>query len=557
VVFEYELPLEGGRRPDVVVLTGGSLAVLEFKSVGVPRPADLDQVRRYSADLSEYHEASHGRRATPILVLPHGPRSSSRIAAVVVAHPEELPAHLLEAADSGALDLKKWLEAPYRPLPTLVAAARQLFLHKPLPHVKRALAARIPETIELIQGLVAKAQTEGSRLLVFLSGVPGSGKTLVGLRLVYERSNRDGTATFLSGNGPLVAVLQDALESRAFVRDLHGYIRTYGINQRTPNESVLVFDEAQRAWDEGYMETKRGVVRSEPELLLDIGERIPEWSALVGLVGEGQHIHSGEEGGMPAWRQAVAAKHRRHRWAIHCSPRAKADFEGLAVESHEDLDLTVSLRTRLAEQLHQWVGLLIEGSLPLAARQAVWVQANAYPMYVTRDLDEARGYVRQRYGENEEKRYGLLASSHAKLLPEFGIDNGFMATSRLNIAKWFNAPPSDARSCCALAQPVTEFGCQGLELDMPILCWGEDLRWVGTEWELRPAKRRYPQQDPKAILRNTYRVLLTRGRDGEVVFVPPAPELDLTEHALLAAGLKPLEAFEDELAEAAGTSGAS
>ncbi len=151
------------------------------------------------------------------------------------------------------------------------------------------------------------AARSGSRAFALVTGVPGAGKTLVGLRLVYERSEEVGTATFLSGNGPLVQVLQDALQSRVFVRDLHAYIKTYALNLRMkqPDEHVVVFDEAQRAWDARYMHTKKGVERSEPELLISIGERMDGWAVFVGLVGEGQEIHSGEEAGIAQWSAAL------------------------------------------------------------------------------------------------------------------------------------------------------------------------------------------------------------------------------------------------------------
>jgi hypothetical protein len=187
------------------------------------------------------------------------------------------------------------------------------------------------------------------------------------------------------------------------------------------------------------------------------------------------------------------------------------------------------------------VRLLLNGSIALAARRAVHIQTDAYPMYVTRDLNEAKAYVRARYAGEDGKRYGLVASSHAKCLSRFGVDNSYRATARtLNVAAWYNAPPDDPRSSCALAQPVTQFGCQGLELDLAIVCWGEDMRWEGGGWRLTPVRPHYPQDDPETLLRNAYRVLLTRGRDGLVVFVPPLPLLDETEHILLAAGLKPI-----------------
>jgi hypothetical protein len=544
VVFEYELPLEGGRRPDVVVLAGAALVVLEFKSSALPTPADVDQVTAYVRDLVDYQEASHQMTPHAILVMTGAAPGLAHVYRdeVVIIAPEALDRYLFNAADGAQVDVVEWVRAPYHPLPTLVEAARRIFRNEPLPHVKRALAAGIPETVELLGRLVEQAAGDGGRFLAFVTGVPGSGKTLVGLRLVYERSSELGRATFLSGNGPLVAVLQDALRSRVFVKDLHAFIRTYGINQSTkaPPEHVLVFDEAQRAWDRAYHRAKRQVDASEPDLLVRIGERVAGWSALVGLVGEGQEIHSGEEAGIVQWRQAASAPNATEDWLVHCPPKLADTFAGLPAMTHERLDLTVSLRSRRAERLHDWVQHLVNGSIPVAARQAQRMWAQAYPMYVTRDLDDARTYVRLRFAGEDDKRFGLLASSHAKNLSRYGVDNGFMDTSRMNIAKWYNAPPDDPASSCALSQPVTEFGCQGLELDLPILCWGDDAQWRSGGWDLRPVRRRYPEEDARQLLVNTYRVLLTRGRDALVVWLPPAAVLDETENILIAAGLKPI-----------------
>lgn len=546
VVFEYELPLEGGRRPDVVVLAGETIVVLEFKERPHHYAAHFDQVDAYARDLAEYHEASHGRRVVPVLVFRDaGPVAGTRDG-TILTDPDGIDQYLMANASKGSIDLQEWLDSAYVPLPTLVEAARQIFRHEPLPHVKRAVEADIPGTLELIDRLIASTEGEGTRALVFVTGVPGSGKTLLGLRVVYERPAAQGRAIFLSGNGPLVRVLQDALSGRngrrsagrAFVRDLHQFIKTYGMGTKTPREHVIVFDEAQRAWDGGYMETKRGVTRSEPDLLVEAGARVEEWALLLGLVGEGQEIHSGEEGGLAQWREAAKDG---VRWRIYCPPRVADDFSGLDVVTHERLDLDVSLRSRRLEQHHTWVRLLLEGSLALAARQATRVSAtDGWAMYVTRDLDEAKRYLRSRYAEEPGKRYGLVASSHARNLAAHGVRNSFLDTRTVKEDRWFNAEEDGPLSSNALEVPVTEFGCQGLELDMPIVCWGTDYRWDGRRWEAKAVRRKYPLADPEQIVRNAYRVLLTRGRDGFVVFLSSDEELEQTEHALLASGIRPL-----------------
>ena len=300
------------------------------------------------------------------------------------------------------------------------------------------------------------------------------------------------------------------------------------------------------------MHHKRGVNKSEPELLVEIAERIPDWAVLVGLIGEGQEIYSGEEAGIAQWRDAVLSSSAV--WAVHASSNVGDYFAGCEVKTHDELDLTASLRSRRAQELHDWVSHVLTGNLPLAARLAARIGANraGFPMYLTRDLGEAKTYARHRYAEEPDKRYGLMVAAHAKAPRRYGVDNHFMAMTRMKLGPWFNAQPDDPLSCCQLVSPVTEFQVQGLEVDLPIVCWGEDFLWTGRDWRVRPARARYPQRDPQQLLTNAYRVLLTRGRDGLLVFLPSEEAFDLTEHALLAAGLKPLEDAEDEVRAAVG-----
>ncbi len=355
-------------------------------------------------------------------------------------------------------------------------------------------------------------------------------------------------------------VLQDALQSRVFVRDLHAFIKSYGLGERSPAEHAIVFDEAQRAWDAEFMLEKRGVFRSEPDLLAEVCDQLPEWGVLVGLVGHGQEIYSGEEGGIQQWRDAILARPDSKRWTVHCPATLKHGFDGLVVEVHEEFDLTKTLRSHRAENLHEWVGHLLAGSLALAARLAARIDRDdqRYPMYVTRSLDEAKAYVASRYSDDPEARYGLLVAAHAKVPRRYGVDNHFMAMKQMKVGRWFNATPDDPLSCCSLQLPATEFQVQGLELDLPILCWGEDFLWDGENWQLRPAHAKFRQTHPDELLRNAYRVLLTRGRDGLIVFVPAESEFDLTEVALLAAGVRPLESGSEfaqrlrDLADGAG-----
>lgn len=550
IVLEYELPFEGGRRPDAVILAGGAMVVIEFKQSNRPTQSGLDQVAAYSRDLVDYHSASAGIPCTPVLCITRAGFISGDFDPVLVAGREELGGFLAELQQSGTIDLEAWLKGDYEPLPTLVAAARRIFREEPLPHVKSAISSGIPDTLALLARIASEAEERGERHLVFVDGVPGSGKTLVGLRLIYELPAIKGRGILLSGNGPLVAVLQHALKSSIFVRDLHKYIDSYGLRGRAPKEHLVVFDEAQRAWDKGYMHYKRQVLRSEPELLLSAGDRLPGWAVFVGLVGTGQEIHVGEEGGIEQWRDAAVGA--EEGWIVHTSERLSSFFGEIPVEVHKELSLTASLRSHRAEHLHEWVDRLLQGNIPMARAVASRLEKTreGFDLYVTRSLEDAKEYARLRYIDDPIRTYGLLAPSRAKTPARYGIDNGFQALKNMKLGPWFNADREDPHSAMRLEVPVTEFQVQGLEIDLPIFCWGEDYLWSGTTWERRPARTRYPKENPERLLENAYRVLLTRGRDGLVVFLPPEPEFDATHVALLAAGMQPLMLFPDSGAAA-------
>ena len=233
------------------------------------------------------------------------------------------------------------------------------------------------------------------------------------------------------------------------------------------------------------------------------------WSAKV--------IYLGEEAGLGQWADALG--HTAQRFGVHVPPHLMSTFSAHGPESNDRLNLTLSLRTHRAERERQdWVAAVIEGRIDDAAELAPKLHGEGFDLYVTNNLLKAKRYVLARYEDAPEKRFGLLASSKARNLRSLGIDNEYQATLRLRVGQWFNAPPSDPRSSCQLTQPVTEFQCQGLELDMPIICWGDDLGWTERGWESYRQTRQ--ARDSHQLRLNSYRVLLTRGRDGMIVFVP-------------------------------------
>jgi hypothetical protein len=546
LVFEFELPRERGRRPDVVVLTDSAIRVLEFKDASRPLHAHIDQVAAYARDLGNYHQASHNRTIEPMLVLTRAGELDTEMDEVRVVGPNHLASALMlgeHESTAEPIDPAAWLGADYSPLPSLVTAARTIFNHEPLPQIRRASSAGIPETIASLTRISEEAERHGGLHLALVTGVPGAGKTLVGLQFVYTHQASKGSgarsAVFLSGNGPLIKVLQHALKSSVFVQDVHGFLRQYGgATSRIPEEHIWVYDEAQRAWDAERVRSKRGHDLSEPEDFLRLGERMRSWAVVVGLIGEGQEIHLGEEAGLGQWNDAIAAL--PGEWTVHCPPRLALLFPAAkqtATDCH--LDLTESLRSHLAEDVQRWVREVLSGDLDSAAVTAERMRAQGFNTYIARDLAIAETYVRERYAEQADKRFGLLASSKAKNLPRWGIQNGFNFTRNFREGPWYNDPPDSPMSCCQLHDVATEFACQGLELDFPIVCWGDDLQWQSMQWQSPPQPRSHAR-DSHQLRINSYRVLLSRGRDGFVAFVPREPQMESAARALLAAGLLPL-----------------
>lgn len=560
-ILEYELPLES-RRPDVVLLVGNGVLVIELKGKAAPSQADIDQAAAYARDLRCYHRECWEREVVPVLVPTRAKGYVTRWGDVHVAGPDALDGLVAELSARGGgtsvIDRARFLdESAYCPLPTLVQAARELLESGQLRRIHRAHAATGP-AVETISAIIHEAAATRTRHLVLLTGVPGAGKTLVGLQAVHARYLDDlavsraggnkpsAPAVFLSGNGPLVEVLQYEFRAsggggKTFVRGVKDYVKQYSRRPGlVPPEHVLVFDEAQRAFDAAMVAEKHpeqaGPAKSEPEHFIEFASRIPEWCVVIGLIGTGQEIHVGEEGGLVQWRLAVEGSHNPAEWTVH-APLAVADvFDATMVPFRLQpyLSLDQSLRHHVANDLHLFVRRLLDAEpadylRALAAR----LEAEGFNFRLTRNLDTAKAYLRERYADNRDARYGILASSRDKALPAFGVLNDYQSTKRVRVGPWYGDAEDayDSRSCRLFEEVATEFSAQGLELDATLLAWGTDLVLEGGRWSNARAtgyKRGAVVKDPRQLRLNAYRVLLTRGRDACVLFVPPLEVLDET-----------------------------
>lgn len=577
IFLEFNVPRIGSRI-DAVLLSGPAIFVVEFK-VGETKfkRDDVNQVWDYALDLKNFHKASHHAPIFPILVATHAPWSDTVLPvphADYVSPPvqcnskglRQLIHAGLDHAAGDSFDTQKWGDSPYQPTPTIIEAAQALYAEHSVDAIARhdAGARNLKVTSRRVEELVEEARQYQRKIIIFVTGVPGAGKTLVGLNVATKK--RDQTqpthAVFLSGNGPLVDVLREALtrdevarlrkrhdktrkgvvaqKVKAFIQNVH-HFRDAGLRELSaPSDRVVIFDEAQRAWDRemtsSFMRRKKnqpGFNQSEPEFLISYLDRHDDWAVVICLVGGGQEINRGEAG-ISAWLDAV--KTTFPSWHVYVSPeltdseyaagRALDTLKGRAnVVQDDSLHLAVSMRSFRAENVASFVKAILdcEGG---KARDILIPISSRYPIALTRDLDIAKQWIR-RHARGSE-RFGLVASSGAQRLKPHAID----IRVKTNPIHWFLNDSDDTRSSFYMEDAATEFQVQGLELDWVCMTWDADLRFARSEWKYHSFVgskwTSVHKPDRQQYLRNAYRVLLTRARQGMVIFVPTGDSSDAT-----------------------------
>ena len=562
LLFEYPL-LRLGRRIDAVLLTDRAVLVLEFKT-GASDFNNLDrqQVEDYALDLYDFHAESRSHPVVPILVaggtsardttwplLWHG------VTPVLDATPATLQSLLQDLNQRidrppRPLDALAWEVAPYRPVPTIIEAARMLYGRHGVAEIAEARAdvGNLTRTTRTIQQRIAEARSAGQHRILFVTGIPGAGKTLCGLNAVF---GADSGAAFLTGNLPLVHVMREALardahtqgrsmraarqQTEGAIQPLIGFLRDNIERHDAPHEQVIVFDEAQRAWDAAFGRRKFGHAESEAALFLDIMRRHAGWAVIVALVGNGQEINTGEAG-LAAWGEALA---QRPDWQVFAAPGVLTApdarqrlFEIAPPTLNLDtaLHLDVPVRSIRSAAGAPWVDAVLAGDATRA--RGIADAAGGVPFLLTRSLPAMRAALRQL--ARGTRRAGLVCSAGARRLVAEGVWPNFAHLDADVVANWFLQRWPDIRASDALEQPATQFACQGLELDLVGLCWGNDLirRPGAAAWVARSLSgSRWQQPRGEAAIAyqvNTYRVLLTRARYETVIWVPEGDARDAT-----------------------------
>jgi len=599
ILLEFSIPRKE-MRIDAVLLIRDQIVIIEAKSGSDFLQAER-QVQEYALLLHYFHKASDNRKIIPVVVSPEArepninalsqyemfPQLATYWVRNVVLTPwDSLPIVLGSAGENEReqFDIQSWDTSPYNPVPSIIEAAIALRSGLSIREIAHSEASEheINEVRQRIQSFVDQARSESQHAICFLTGVPGSGKTLVGLSLAHSHQNQANAIHFMSGNGPLVKVLQylftqesrrrganatnARIEARTLLENVHVFARYHmEDNPESPANHAIIFDEAQRAWNRVQNMKKFKRDYSEPEMLLGIMERHPDWAAVIALVGGGQEINDGEAG-LEEWGRALARSNRN--WLIYASPEVleggqstaghrlfDENVQRLTVHTDSALHLRTSNRSIRAEKLATWVNLVLEGDSQGAASLGI---TERFPIFLSRDLTETRSRLKQQgIGLT---RYGLVGSSGAARLRAEGLEPNSSFHADYPWEHWYLAERHDLRSSCQCEVFATEFEIQGLELDWIGLCWGGDFIWDKAQgWQLRtlrpgPANRwiSIKNQDRRTFRKNAYRVLLTRARQGMMIFVPKGDlsdptnspdEFDSTAEFLLQCGATPFPAL--------------
>lgn len=566
LILEYPIPRRS-KRIDLILLANDLLFVIEFKDKESNFTSDtINQVEDYSLDLRDFHKESDGRIIIPIVWASEAKEKQNLfddngdfVKPTLFANNITLYTVINNAYEyfsnptNLVLKPELWNSSEYLATPTIIEAAQHLFSGQNVREISQSHAGRenLTETTDAILEAIKQAQSNDEKIICFITGVPGAGKTLAGLNIVHNVENNSGKGVFLSGNGPLVKVLTEALardnskrkqipltQSRreiAFVQNVHQFLDFYHNNHQTPQDKIILFDEAQRAWNAEHSKRKFDREYSEAQMLFNIMNRNSGWAVIVALIGSGQEINTGEAG-LAEWGKTI--NENFSNWKIYVSPELKegkssiANYklfetapDNLSIIELSELHLKVSIRSYKAEKLSEWVVALLEDE-PLKAKEILHNHLKNYPILLTRNLNTARKFLRNKNRGN--RRTGLVASSGARRLRPFGLD----VTAEIDVVNWFLNPKEDIRSSCFLELPATEFAVQGLELDWVGLCWGDDFRkeienwsyhaFKGTKWQLERKEER------KQFIKNKYRVLLTRAREGLIIFIPKGSDIDHT-----------------------------
>lgn len=584
IYFEFTIP-RMGKKVDNILIIDNCLFVLEFKigSNNYEKYA-LDQAFDYGLDLNNFHEGSHNKNIIPILIADEGKdveiylkKSIDNLHETICANSVNLEvvikSVLKSLENNEIINSDNWEKSIYKPTPTIIEAATALYKKHNVEEISRSDsgAENLSITSNCISEIIDYSKQNNKKSICFITGVPGAGKTLAGLNIANLRSDyeKEEHAVFLSGNGPLVDVLKEALtrdkvksakekniyitkdtaknEVKSFIQNIHHFRDEYIKHLKAPIEKVTIFDEAQRAWTKeqasNFMKRNKGISdfnKSEPEFLIEVMDRHETWCTIVCLIGGGQEINTGEAG-LEEWIRPFEEKFKE--WNIYYSSKITENnnyikdkhvlnvLDNRKAYKKDELHLSVSLRSFRSAKLSDFIQEIINNQFNNARNIYFNFIKKEYPIKITRDLSKAKNWLKTKTKGSE--RSGIVASSGGIRLRPFGLN----VKSKIDAPNWFLNDKNDIRSSTFLEEVATEFDIQGLELDWICLAWDGDLFYHENKWNYRKFKgTKWQFVNNDEIIKyliNSYRVLLTRARQGMIIYIPYGDNEDFTRPTVM------------------------
>ena len=594
ILFEYSIP-RMGRRVDNVLFYQGVVYLLEFK-VGSDKyeAANLQQVEGYALDLKYFQEGSRDRLLVPILVSTNAQDYENKIeldeeynyCKPLRANSTNLQDVIVRVSqefhENHNLDPLEWENSKYSPTPTIIEASQALYGKHTVNEITRSDADgnAFVHTSECVKKIIEESKTKSKKNLIFVTGVPGSGKTLVGLDVAskYQDTDSNERAVYICGTYTLIQIIQEALVrnyvenaekegkkrdsktgkkiTKTFVRKekiealfqfLPKYREEIVTHSPDPEERIVIFDEAQRMWNKEKFDSEiqqklhvEPMGKSETDVLIEHMDKHDGWAVIICLIGGGQEIHEGEDG-VSEWVKSI--KNKFPHWGIHLptefisskylgNAAVEESLDGVDKNFKDELHLKTATRSFRAKYFSKFVNHLLDKETSEARRLMEEFNKSKdtekFHLLITRDLQTAKNWVKKKSRVNQ--RYGLFMNTKGLRLQAEGLVNrgqqGFDAIA------WWLDPKEYVDSSLALEIPCTEFFAQGLEVDWAIFAWDACFRPNNSDWDymkfVRKEWRNIEKEVDRKYLKNSFRVLLTRARQGMIIFVPKGDPNDKT-----------------------------
>ncbi|WP_242133397.1 DNA/RNA helicase domain-containing protein [Aestuariivivens marinum] len=525
IFFEFLIPLSSGKRPDIILTNGVNIFIIEVKNKSEYTTADLDQITGYKLDLEFYHSTAKNFEFHPVLLLLRADDMYGTCNSITIVSPDKLKTLLLQNYQEFLMIHPKSLnDGVFKPVPGIMEYAKDIFKNKEIQTIEKGCFENSHLIISELSEIIKRSEESKEHSVVFISGAPGTGKSAIGLKTCFDHNG-----LYVSKNRQFADNLKKEIGSEGNIKTNHNFITEYSKSDRVPDWNVVVLDEAQRLWRKGKMSYYFGLEMAESELLVKkfISK---EWCVLVVLIGNGQEIGSDESCDFYIWKDAMESSNKK--WNVYGAGKVKWEFHrGKMINYHDrpSFNLTNSFRNFKTPNFPKFVDNLLDhhsgiNSILFNSLKSQYskLKKGGLKILITRNYDKALEYCRERYQDRPNSFCTLTSSaSYINDLEDLNFQNSIVydynKSSKLEINDYLNNNGKIAENE-KISFPLSEYSSIGFELQMPIVIWGLDYLWYHGSWNFDFETSIFGNTYLRV---NTYRILLTRGRDGVVLFFPP------------------------------------